>query len=73
MDHPHSGHSGYIMPANAYVLVSLQAYVEQEDGGEYFVSPQGAGTNTVQKIVERKWDVTKGKRDIFRNMQTVLT
>ena len=65
-DHPNNGHSGYLMPANEYALVSLREYEEPADVGEYFEIPTWARTDTVQKSEERKWDVMKGKRDTFK-------
>ena len=56
-DHPNHGHSGYLMPANEYALVSLQVYAEPVYVREYFVIPLGTHIDTTQKIEERKWDI----------------
>ena len=53
-NHPNNGHSGYLMPANEYALVSLREYDEPANVGEYFEIPSWARTDTAQKSKERK-------------------
>ena len=72
-DHPNNGHSGYLMPANEYALVSLREYDKPADVAEYFDIPSWARTDTAQKSKEIKWDIMKGKHDTFCNICTVLT
>ena len=48
-DHPNNGHSGYLMPANKYALVSLREYDKPDNVREYFEIPAWTRTNTAQK------------------------
>ena len=71
-DHPDEGYSGYMMTPAAYALYSTTIWKDTADGGNYFIVPTTAITDTDQQSVERKWKSRKDLLDTYRNIYTAL-
>ena len=70
--HPTNGHYGCIMSRKEYSLLSTKEWTNAPDVGYFFDIPANSFTKTEQKIVEKRWQVTKGRRDTLENVELTL-
>ena len=71
-DHPTNGHSGYIMSRQEYALLSTKDWTNAPDVRSFFEIPANSFTETEQRIREKRWQVTKDRRDTLENVELTL-
>ena len=71
-DHSTNGHSGYIMYWKEYALLSTKEWKNAPDVGSFLEIPANSFTETEHRIREKRWQVTKDRRDTLENVELTI-